>query len=320
MNQEHINCTTINSNNNSSFLAVEDLFGFLNCPTEIECMIGGFSIDRLSPGSTHTAITSALNVLCPKCENLNIHDVTSKMIRDFIDKSLSQKFSYRGVITIDGLKRSIEYGKDVPCIFQFLADYFETHILVYRQNKIEAYYSGETGDKYRKVIVLHEIVKDNEVAICYQNDTKKRIFETHEVAHLLEKSSTPSLKYKCEKKGIEVNRAKVADVYKVIPDEQLKKMVGNANLGSSEIPTSISDIIPIDQINPKEQHIDDPSPSAKTATLMFSESTLRKMSKKDLHMVALELNIDPTEDKKSGKGRKYRVKADIVNDIINQSV
>ena len=205
MNQEYINCATIPSKRqNESLMTVEELFGFLDCPTNIECMIGGLSIDRLPPGSTHTAISSVISVLSPNCEHINIHDITSKMIRDFVDKQLGQKYGYRGVITIDDLKRSIEYGKDVPCIFQFLSDYFETHILVYRNNQVEAYYNGTDGSPFRKVIILHEIVTNNEVAICYQTENMRKVFDILDVKHIIEMSVTPSLRYKITKNGIKI--------------------------------------------------------------------------------------------------------------------
>ena len=284
MKTEQINCTSTVDN----LLSVEDLFGFLKCPKiDLKSKIDGFSFQRFPPGKTHTSIHAILSILSPNVDfmNTNIQDITSKMIRDFVDMRLQDKYKYKGVITIDELKHAIEFGKDVPSLFQFLADYFVTHLLVYRNGNLEAYYSSEKGSPYRKVIILHEVICDNEFALCYRDSDMKKYFDIEEIADLIKKTSCPPLKYKTEKSGIIIPPNKKVEVVQDDPSIQMKK--------------------------------DDPSIQKDSTNL--EEKTLKRMTCKELYAIAEKYDITLEMPKKDGSGMKKRLKNEIIYDILNTS-
>ena len=276
MYEDNQNCMTISGNDT---ISTDELFKYLDCPTkETTCLIPDFELSRLPPGTTHTSIASIITILSPTCEHNKISEITSKLIRDFVDQKMHDTFQYRGVITIDELKRAIEYGKELPCLFQFLADYFEIQILVVTASGVTCYYSGEKISIFRKCVILQEVAK-NEVAICVRKSDFRKLFGVEDIAILIQSATTPPLKYKIAKEGL---------------------------------------IDEIEQINP--EIIDSSDIEKESEEFEYDETSLKKLKKDELHKIATKYNIAIVIPKKSGKGQKMRLKADIVNDLINMKV
>ena len=74
----------------------------------------------------------------------------------------------------------------------------------------------------------------------------------------------------------------------------------------------------IEQINP--EIIDSSDIEKESEEFEYDETSLKKLKKDELHKIATKYNIAIVIPKKSGKGQKMRLKADIVNDLINMKV